>query len=785
MSNSGCLSFLPANRSWKASWIWPRHSDPGRSNSVALFRRRCAVSEPAELLINACSNYRLWVNGEIAGDGPCPSAAHQSYYDRYKLPVGEVQIAVVVRTARLQQPRMGGLLAEMIDSAGQLIDASCADWKAVPGDAWSQNSYEFPMNKLSPYQEHLNANNLPIDWEQIDFDDSSWPTAQVLRPAQLRPSPYTHMIERPIAELERDLFLPCEITARETCLHINNRKEGHDASTEACQPGTDELVDNLISHANDLLGENGRCTLRCSQPEPDNAAWDGTRDPALTLRFAEELTAFIEVELTAPAGAVLFIASTERLFDGQFNNMLEGRFTEKYTCREGRQVYRSLNWRAFRYLRLRLALAGSDVLIHAVRAIRVRTPMQREAEFTSGDGMNTIDQLCRRTIRLCSVDGIFDTPWRESAQWLGDVANVTIPALHWVYGDDKLSGKFMMQAGLNATPAGILSNLSNIEPIFGSGNIPDYSLWWMYALREHYWYTGDIQWYRMFYPEVQRIMRWHVNYLDDDGFLNDVGNWVFIDWADTTPNGSLSAYNAIFVMACDVLADMAQLIGDTVTADESRALADRIRRGFVERFWDAERAVIVDAVIDGKQTETISEHGHAAALAFDCLPDEIAHGVIHNGYELGQRHGWVECQPYFTRVLLEGLHAYDRRDLALQIIEDRWGKRFRDRGWDTCLEEWTCNGSYRHGDWSGFQRTTSHAWSAAASEFLQRRLPGIEILEAGGRKISINPWQGDFAYTQRVPLQHGWVSIDYTPGQVPDVSVEGEIELMRDPLLTV
>ena len=173
----------------------------------------------------------------------------------------------------------------------------------------------------------------------------------------------------------------------------------------------------------------------------------------------------------------------------------------------------------------------------------------------------------------------------------------------------------------------------------------------------------------------------------------------------------------------------------------------------------------------------MSEHGHAAALAFNCLPDEIAKTIIHQAYENNQRDNWVECQPYFTRVLLEGLHAHQRRDLALEIIEERWGKRFRDRGLDSCPEEWTANGSFRNGNWTGFVRTISHAWSACVSEFLQRRLSGIKILEPGGKKISVDPYDADFSYELRIPLQHGWVTVKHLPGKQAQVHADKEIEI--------
>jgi len=778
--------YLKPNIPWEGKWIWPRGSDSSTSNQVVLFRHSFDLpsgESSASLHIFACSNYRLWVNGTLMGDGPCPSASHHSYVDAHDLKEflneGRITIAVLVRTSKLPQYIRGGLLVEVRGEGGEVLSQSDGNWKAKVGVAWKVHTYYMGMNKLSPYQEHLDGRQLAEYWMNPSFDDEDWPKAALMGNGERggARAPWTHLLERPIAALERKTFTPQRVVLKETCIWLKNRMEGHDAIPEATQPGTEEGVEEQIINADQLIGEQGECVLSCSPITPFDPAWDGVRDPAVTFGFEEELTAFIEIELTAPAGAVLMVASAERLIDGRIQSLIEGRFCEKYTCRPGRQTFRSLNWRAFRFLRLRLSEAGEEVQIHALRAIRVRTPFPREASFLAPEKTQAIDALCRRTIRLCCVDGIFDTPWREAAQWLGDVACVTVPALHWVYGDTQLSGKFLVQAGLNGLPNGLLSNLSNCQPQEGYHTIPDYSLWWIYALREHYHYSGEEGWYRMFYSDATRIMRWHLNYLDDEGFLTDIAQWVFIDWADVTKVGSLSAYNAIFAMTCDVLAEMAEFNGDLRSRDEYLGFASNIRQKFSGRFWDPKRELVVDAWDHGEQSEKVSEHGNVSALLFGCLSGDESRALIERGYVQGQREGWVECQPFFARILLEALYGHDRRDLALDTIEERWGLRFRDRGWDTCLEEWTANGSFRDGPWSGFKRTTSHAWSAGASEFLIRRLPGLKILEPGGKKVSVSPYEGDFAYELRVPLMEGEVSIKYRPGEKPQVEGSEGIEI--------
>jgi hypothetical protein len=780
------LALLPRNRKWTAQWVWPQGGDAGE-NAVALLRRTVRLDTPAraDLLVSAFFQYRLWVNGELLGDGPPPSAGHATYYDTHRLdlPAGTTTIAALIWTAKVEPPYRGAFLAELLDESGTVLDATGPSWRAMPGRAWRQDVYRFGMNFVGPFQEHLDARRLPEGWTEAGFDDTAWQPAEPITGRGDRPprvEPWSNLQPRDIPPLERDVVRPTEVVAVESVVALTNRTDSDDASAEACQPGTPLTgeSDATVDHVEHLLTDAGDCTLSC-RPASRQPWVDGRRDPCVTLGFDEEVTAFIEVELTAPAGATLFLASAERLLDGRLNNTIESRFVERYTARAGRQTFRSLHWRAFRYLRMRMGNTDEPVKIHAVRAIRVRSPLgDGVAKFDGDDRLGAIDTICRRTIRLCAVDGLFDTPWREAAQWLGDVAMATVPALHWAYGDTAMAGKFFKQSALNGQSDGILSNLSNTPPMGGAWNIPDYSLWWLYGLREHRWFTGDDAWYRTFYPEACRIIRWYLRYLDDAGLLADTPQWTYIDWANVTRNGRSAPLNAMFAMACDVLVEMAECLGDGDTARWAGVVGSGIRRQFVPTFWDEQRRVVVDAVVDGRQVAKISEHGLATAIVFDCLEGVDVGDLVARCWERDAFEAqWVECQPFFTRIVLEALHGAGRTDLALRVIERRWGERFVDAGWQSCLEEWTTNGTWRGDTWAATQRTLSHAWSAAPAEFFQRRLPGIELDEPGGGRISVNPYAGDFAYAVTVPLPAGAVQVTYTPGKPAEIKADGKVKV--------
>ena len=76
------------------------------------------------------------------------------------------------------------------------------------------------------------------------------------------------------------------------------------------------------------------------------------------------------------------------------------------------------------------------------------------------------------------------------------------------------------------------------------------------------------------------------------------------------------------------------------------------------------------------------------------------------------------------------------------------------------FEEWYINGSWRSGEFKGFLRTQSHAWSAHPAEFLIKNLIGLEILKPGCSKVRIDPKNVDFDYKVTYPTPQGKIEVE-------------------------
>jgi len=411
--------------------------------------------------------------------------------------------------------------------------------------------------------------------------------------------------------------------------------------------------------------------------------------------------------------------------------------------------------------------------VRRVEAVVTTYPYEERGRFASQDDtLNRVFDICRYTIRLCSNEFLMDTPFREQAQWTGDVSAVTLGGIYACFGDTAMPAKFLRQSGARLQSEGILANISNAVRPDGARSITDYSLWWVMGLWNHYLYTGDETIVDDLYPTAVRIVRTHLGRVNEHGLIEDMPFWVFIDWADVDTRGECTALNAIFYGALGALRNLAQTRGDARTAEWADQAMARLKGAFQERFFDPDRGCFADARVEGAFSPKTSEHANLAAIRWGLCDDSIAGRIISDFYER-KSVAYTEAQPFFTSVVLKALDRAGRVDLALAVIRDRWGGRMVDRGATSTFEEWGVNGSWRAGAYKGFLRTLSHAWSAGAAEVLTRTLIGLEILEPGCRRVRIDPRPAPFDYDVAFPTPLGPIRVNRSEGNVSVSVPEG------------
>ncbi len=775
------LQAYQRSRFWRAHWIWAA-GDGKRPNAHYYFRRAFRLEHgvgDARVFITADTRYLLYVNGVRVGRGAPQSKPYFQYYDEHPvgalLRQGENCIAVIGYHQGTLTDTRGGLLAELVDEKGQVLAATDCSWRVAPAEAWTQDTRCEPGNKMTPFQEFFDARLFPEGWDRTGFDDAGWaPATRFDVPPAHHTCPFSRLVPRDIPQLRETPIRPAGIQRIEESTELAARKHATDLSIGLSQVGT-PLRHTRMENLDALCSGDGVAVVQGSTSHVGQTYCAARYSPAVVFDFGRIVTAFTELEIEAEAGVVVEMGYAERLVDGYVNIALECPFADRYTTKDGRQRFRTFSWRAFRYLKIRFRGCDKPMTLHAVRAVESTYPYEDRGGFESSDEtLNAVFRISRETIRLCSNECLMDTPYREQAQWLGDVAAVTIPAIYACFGDTRLPEKFLRQAAGNPLPTGLLASISNSISHGWQYAIPDYSLWWVICLWKHYLYTGVDDWIHQHYPTAQLIINAILPHVNSRGLVENMPYWVFIDWAPLDRRGECTAFNAIFHGALEAFACMARFKNDSHGEVLANRVMTRMQGVFQERLFDPARGCFADARIDGVWSDVVSEQANFAAIRWNLCDRATATTIVERLLEKPAVSGVVEAQPFFMCVVLDALDRIGRPDLAFALIRDRWGRRMVDLGATSTYEEWSCNGSWRNGDFLGFQRTQSHAWSACPASFLVESLMQLKILEPGCRTVSLAPRLTEFDYEVAYPTPRGVIRARCKDGRV-DVDVPASI----------
>jgi hypothetical protein len=235
----------------------------------------------------------------------------------------------------------------------------------------------------------------------------------------------------------------------------------------------------------------------------------------------------------------------------------------------------------------------------------------------------------------------------------------------------------------------------------------------------------------------------------------------------------------LWARALEDLADMADWLGNAGTAAWARSRRDAVRAAF-DVFWDDERGVYVDHLVDGMQQPAAAQHGGAAALAAGLVPAERLERVVQRLTDRDRllRHSWVmdtvtaeggstgfihmvmgypepewdahgqmvEAEPFFRYVLHDGLARAGRADLVAELCRD-W-QVFVDAGETTWPECWKGG-------------TRCHGWSSTPTRDLIVHTLGITPAEPGYASVRVAPQLGGLEWARAtVPTPHGPITVE-------------------------
>jgi len=799
---------FPGGR-WHGQWIAaevPEFVDPTNLGgdlpparfSRVQFRRAfqvatgTAVPARVPLRVSADSRYVLWVNDVEVGRGPIRSQPRRLRYDEYDvaglLRPGRNVIAALVTyyghaNSFWQPAAASGVMgrdAQLVLEArlsqadqgeeGWLI--TDADWRAIRSAAWRGLESGRALDGVPI--ELLDARELDPAWTGLDFDDSTWNQAAIVKVshqgglAESHPpvDPYGAMLPRGIGMLGGQRVAPISAGSQTAPTH---GVAAHDLP--------DHPADRLISH------------LRAAGPTTDvSLPLTITRDPVtatvVTIDFGRIVAGHVELDVEAPPGVRLDMWYQETAdYDPAAGPVASApRAGASYTTRGQADRYKAIDINGLRRIFLLIPSAtegdAGDVTIRSAAVGECHYPFIGGASFSSTDPeLNRIYRAGIRTTELNSFDSFTDCPTREQRAWVGD--GVVHQMVHLVANQDWRLARNYVTLSASPRPDGMLPMAVAGEVEYnGDYTIPDWALHWVHGVWNLFRHDGDRDATLEMLPVVERVLRWYEPYLDEHGTLRDVPEWNLIDWASVFSSHRSSLITGLWARGLAEYAEMADWLGNTASAAWARTHWERARAGF-EDFWDADRGSYVDHIVAGRRMPAMSQAAGAVAIVSGLAPRERWAGVIDaitnparvvvrswiggndGSYDMARiaeqtkgiyridwdvEHEIVMAQPFFSYVVHDAVARAGRAERLPDMLR-RWSV-FLHNGYDTFGECW---------GWG----TPVHAWSATPTKDLIWYVLGVTPAEPGYTSVHVAPRPGAIdRLSGTVPTPHGLVRVE-------------------------
>jgi alpha-L-rhamnosidase len=745
-----------------------------------MFRRTFdldTVPAEAPARITADSRYVLWVNGHEVGRGPVRSQPYRQRYDSFDiapyLSVGGNVIAVLVTYYGRPMSFWQAAPAGSNTDAALVFEAQIGDETLVSDDRWRvQRSAAWSLLVGSGGGEGVpveivDARQIPARWRDVGFDDSGWQQAPLLpavHPAsfgETRPPtyPFGRLLPRGISQLGGDRVAPARV------LDSSTRKGPTWTSDHPVPRVTQVLLEEVIDiHATELPAKFDIASGQVHHFSVD---------------FGRIVAGFVELDLEAPAGTVVEMHYREKVFRPELAWKGEDPETgARYMAAGTDDQFAALEINGLRYLHL--VIHAEQRVVATLKRLEVREylyPHTGQAYFRSDDPQ--LDALYRagiRTVQLNSFDSYTDCPTREQRAWVGDA--VVHQMVDLATNEDWGLARNYLELSDSPRPDGILPMVvaSDIEAS-GGLTIPDWSLSWIHGLHIQYWHDGDLERVRRHLPTVERVLRWYTSYVDEQGTIADVPEWNLVDWASIFVSGRSSILTALWARGLREFAELSDAVGNAGSATWARELYDPAVEGY-EDFWDPDRGLYIDHILDGQRRPAASQVAQASAIISGLAPIERWNHLVDAmtdsdrlvvrswvGSETGgydherfaqQMRGlppidWdteremVIAEPFFSYAVHDAVARAGRAELLIDLVR-RW-EEFLVDGYDTFGECW---------GWG----TPVHGWSSTPTRDLIWYVLGVTPAEPGYHRVRIAPRLGRLREAAgAVPTPYGYVEL--------------------------
>lgn len=679
-------------------WIWTNHV----ADNQTIYARRTftleRVPQKAVLYITADDFFTLYVNGQEL-DHSAPQSGNGFVWR---------QVHAVLLTPHLHAGK--NVIAVRILNAGGpagLIGMLMADNKSILRTDKSWRATE--------------QGDLPSDWIDTGYDDSSWPYAT--EEASLGDAPWNELNGWPgyssdvqyLAHLTLPVVGVLDVQPGAGSLHVDASHPGH---------------------------------LQVVAPPQDS----GRTPPSLVVDFGKEVAG--RVRLIVKGDGIIQVSTGESEDEAVMNPWGGIHTFDSRTMAS--PLYTPYS--AFHYAKITFYAppGASDTPLTVDVSLDFKYyPVQYKGSFDCSDPLLTrIWYVGAYTAHLCMQEDIWDAPKRDRARWMGDL-QVSGRVIDTVFADKFLMEQTMQRLRDDAQGGNPPADL----PKSHVNGIPGYSAAWVVGLTDFYKHIGDKTYLMKQHDLLASMIAYMEGDLDDDGlFANKHGAWDYVDWSpDFNGDSPLAriATQMYYIKAAKDAAFLFQEMGDAANAEHCRQLAERLTQA-AQQHWLS------------PQTDTFGlrrQENAMAIFAGATTPKETA--AIYKAVFAPDSPAWSYiATPYYNNYVIYAMSLAGHTHAALDFIRRFWGGMIAE-GATTFWEGYDPSWPKKHfhlylqaDNGMGTFVSLCHGWSSGPTSFLTECVLGVRPTGAGYSTAVIAPDLAGLQWAEgNVPTPHGLIHI--------------------------
>ncbi len=744
-------ALLEQSFDWQAQWIW---LDEKTKSDVLLARRSFQLTESeltaatkTSLRISASTHYQLYINGQYVAQGPARCAPHHQSFDIWEveqlLQAGQNTIAVRVHYQQgkyaYHLPGRAGLLVQLDLAQGAEVRKSIvsdSNWKVAPDTSWDKKAPRIGRFQLV-VGDLVDLRKQTKGWNTADFDDSNWlsatpllrkagwPSVQKNARARTLTPPWTSLIPRDLPYLTEVKKQPQELimSSKVSADVVNNQRP----------------ID-----INPSLTPDFRANWKKFQAKQQPLKLPGTeggQKQFLLFDFGELHIGTPILEIEGKAGTSVEVRCAPYMVNEQFNHkVVFSDFNDRLILSGDRDQWEATYWKPARYLGLVIDNT-SPVTIHhlGIRALSYPFELMGNMQSTAAPWIQSYMQATAKTIEACTTDGYTDN-YRERRQYAqtgyyGAMGN------YWLFGDSHLQRRYLVQVAQEQEANGMMPAYA---PLAADDYmiIMDSNCLWIRSLREYFLHSGDEITVRQLLPAARKLMALLHSFTNKLGLIDNPPYAYWLDHAVIDRRGANLNLNGHYLGALDDFAEVLDWLGEG-EGDRFRKRAVLARKSIREHFWDAEKQLFADALIDGERSSQFGEHANAMALALQIATPEQAQAVakqllVKDDLNYVKRaNGMIMVTPAMSYFLHKGLCNYGYIDESLALFRRRFDKMLAPKTNQTLFEEWWLDKTGRSGQVRPHSRSDAQTESCFPPALFGEFLLGVQPVEVGLRTVAI------------------------------------------------